>query len=76
MIISLNNKTRIGKGSNRLTQPGMYYSMFIINVYIISVRSYLCKRSGTVINDMYCNTKLGMKSMTFCYMEQSKLDVI
>ena len=72
MIISLNNETRLGKVSNWLGQPGMYYSMCNINMGC--VRSYLCKSSGTVIDDMYeiWNTKLGMKSKTFSYMVQSK----
>lgn len=74
MIISLNNKTRLGKGSSWLTKPGMYYSMCTINNANITVRSYACRSSSTAINDMYeiCNTMLGMKSTTFCYMEQSR----
>ena len=72
MIISLNNKTRLGKVTNWMGQPGMYYSMCRSNMGC--VRSYLCKSSGTTIDDMYeiWNTKLGMKSTTFCYMVQSK----
>lgn len=74
MIISLNNKTRLGKGSSWLTEPGMYYSMCTINNANITERSYLCKNSSAVINYTYeiCKTKLGMKSVTFCYMEQSR----
>lgn len=72
MILSLHNKTRLGCNTNWIGQPGMYYSMCRSNMGC--VRSHLCKSSGTVIDEMYeiWDTKLGMKSMTFCYMVQSK----
>lgn len=72
MIISLNNKTRLGCNTDWMGCPGMYHSMCKTNMGC--VRTHLCKSSGTVIDEMYeiWNTKLGMKSMTFCYMVQSK----
>lgn len=72
MIISLHNKTRLGKVINWIGQPGMYYSMCRSNMGC--VQSSLNYNTDTVIDDMYeiWNTKLGMKSMTFCYMVQSK----
>lgn len=72
MIISLNNKTRLGKSINWLGEYGIMYSACKANSG--RLRTGLHKSSGTVIDDMYeiWNTKLGMKSMTFCYMVQSK----
>lgn len=72
MIISLHSKTRLGSNTNWIGQPGMYYSMCRENMGC--VRSHLCKSGGTVIDEMYeiWDTKLGMKSITFCYMVQSK----
>jgi hypothetical protein len=72
MIISLNNKTRLGKSINWLGEYGIMYSVCKVNYE--RLRTGLHKSSGTVIDDMYeiWNTKLGMKSIAFSYMVQSK----
>lgn len=74
MIISLHSKTRLGKSVNWRGQYGMYYSMCNINMNMGCVRSYLRGRALAMIDDEYeiCDTKLGMKSLTFCYMVNSK----
>lgn len=74
MIISLNSKTLLGKSVNWKGQPGIYYSMCNINMKVRCVRSFLRGRSLTMVDDEYeiCDTKLGMKSLTFCYMVNSK----
>lgn len=74
MIISLYSKTLLGKSVNWKGQPGIYYSMCNINMKVRCVRSFLRGRSLTMVDDEYeiCDTKLGMKSLTFCYMVNSK----
>ena len=72
MIISLNNKTRLGKSINWLGEYGIMYSVCKANSG--RLRTGLHKSSGTMIDDMYeiWNTKLGMKSIASSYMVQSK----
>ena len=60
------------KTNNWLGEYGIMYS--VCNANSGRLRTGIHKSSGTVIDDMYeiWNTKLGMKSIAFSYMVQSK----